>query len=40
MHGKDIVLLETYTPITNEHGEVVKILKISTDVTDIHKAGK
>ncbi|HUW07101.1 MAG TPA: cache domain-containing protein [Williamwhitmania sp.] len=38
MHGKSIVLLETYTPIVNEHGEVSKILKISTDVTDIHSS--
>ncbi len=40
MHGKSIVLLETYTPIFNEHGEVIKILKISTDVTDIHLSSK
>ncbi len=37
-NGLELVLLETYTPIFNEHGEVSKILKISTDVTDIHNS--
>jgi len=36
LNGLELVLLETYTPIYNEHGEISKILKISTDVTDIH----
>ena len=37
LNGQELLLLETYTPIFNEHGEINKILKIATDVTDIQK---
>lgn len=37
VNGRDLMLLETYTPIYNEHGEVNRVLKISTDVTDLQK---
>jgi PAS domain S-box-containing protein len=32
--GKDLVFIEVYTPILNETGEIIKILKISNVVTD------
>jgi len=37
VNGRDLMLLETYTPIYNEHGEINRVLKISTDVTDLQK---
>jgi len=37
LNGRELLLLETYTPIYNEHGEINTILKIATDVTDIQK---
>ncbi|KAB2870627.1 MAG: PAS domain S-box protein [Bacteroidales bacterium] len=33
--GDEFVLLETYTPIFDPHGDVYKILKIATDITNI-----
>jgi methyl-accepting chemotaxis protein len=35
IRGTEYLLLETYTPIKNQNGEVVKILKIGVDVTNI-----
>lgn len=32
---EEFILLETYTPIFDQHGEVYKILKIATDITNI-----
>lgn len=37
INGIDLTLIETYTPIFNEHGEITTILKIATDVTDAQK---
>ncbi len=34
VNGKELVFAETYTPIRNEEGNVYKILKISTNITD------
>lgn len=34
MKGKDFVFLETYTPIQNSVGEVYKVLKVATDITN------
>ncbi|MGE0077757.1 MAG: cache domain-containing protein [Bacteroidales bacterium] len=33
--NENFTLLETYTPILDQHGEVYKILKIATDITNI-----
>lgn len=35
INGKDIVLVETYTPVTDAMGNIIKILKIATDITNI-----
>lgn len=32
--GKEVWLNATYTPITNEKGEVVKVIKLANDITD------
>jgi methyl-accepting chemotaxis protein len=32
--GKEVWLNATYTPVTNEKGEIVKIIKLATDITD------
>lgn len=34
MGGKEFVFLETYTPIRNANGEVYKVLKVATDITN------
>jgi methyl-accepting chemotaxis protein len=34
MKGKDFIFLETYTPIQNSLGEVYKVLKVATDITN------
>lgn len=33
--GEEFILLETYTPIFDQHGDVYKVLKIATDITNI-----
>ncbi len=33
-NGKEVWLNATYTPVTDENGKVVKIIKLATDVTD------
>lgn len=35
LKSDDYILLETYTPIFDQHGEVYKILKIAVDITNI-----
>ena len=35
MGGKEFVFLETYTPIGNSLGEVYKVLKVATDITNV-----
>ncbi|MCB8964986.1 MAG: GAF domain-containing protein [Bacteroidales bacterium] len=35
MRNEKFILLETYTPIHDEHGEIYKILKIATDITHL-----
>ncbi|TAH20531.1 MAG: PAS domain S-box protein [Cytophagales bacterium] len=32
--GKEVWLNATYTPVTNDKGEVIKIIKLATDITD------
>ncbi len=36
VNNKELVFAETYTPLRNEEGNVYKILKISTNITDYH----
>ena len=36
--GKEYVFVATYTPIVDEDGNPLKVLKIATDITDIYKA--
>ncbi|MCK5028969.1 MAG: GAF domain-containing protein [Bacteroidales bacterium] len=36
--GKEYVFVATYTPILNEEGKPVKVLKIATDITEYNKA--
>ncbi len=36
--GKEYVFVATYTPILDEDGNPMKVLKIATDITDIYKA--
>ncbi len=36
--GKEYVFVATYTPIVDEDGNPMKVLKIATDITDIYKA--
>lgn len=35
VHGQEHLLLETYTPIFDHSGQLLKILKIATDITNI-----
>ena len=36
--GKEYVFVATYTPILNEDGNPIKVLKIATDITEFNKA--
>jgi len=36
--GKEYVFVATYTPILDEDGKPVKVLKIATDITEYNKA--
>ncbi len=36
--GKEYIFVATYTPIVDEDGNPMKVLKIATDITDIYKA--
>ncbi len=36
--GKEYVFVATYTPILNQDGNPIKVLKIATDITEFNKA--
>ncbi|MCK7537018.1 MAG: PAS domain-containing protein [Marinilabiliales bacterium] len=39
-NGKEYVFVATYTPILDEFGSPVKVLKIATDITELYNKDK